>query len=361
MPIDVTCPKCNLILPAPEEYAGKRIRCADCSTIVDVPVPGASTVDQGVSPLFARKPTSDSATAQIRRNRSRKPDPAKPWLPIIVGVLLAAIVGTAGTLWYFQSGTEPKPNQEPDLRATIPTQQTAPTDSNPPKVQTLSTGLKLHLTFESKLGNQTYDPISRKYVGRFADTPEIIEGKRDKAIKLSIPVRTGTLNVPFALDLSDVRDRFALADKAALTIAMWSKVDSTSMTYALFLGADRILERPRIYFSMSRSTSSCYLQLETIDSAFASTVLNGDPDWHHLAVRRTASGVWSVAFDGVPRELSGKNKPSSNSAFTFPRIGVGAAFNAKSKEIRPTIAIDDLRVYDRALSDAEIATLAGKD
>ncbi len=37
MPIEVTCPSCDAILPVPEEFAGQKIRCADCEAIVNVP------------------------------------------------------------------------------------------------------------------------------------------------------------------------------------------------------------------------------------------------------------------------------------------------------------------------------------
>ena len=37
MPIEVTCPSCRATLPAPDEFAGKKIRCADCQGIVEVP------------------------------------------------------------------------------------------------------------------------------------------------------------------------------------------------------------------------------------------------------------------------------------------------------------------------------------
>ena len=37
MPIEVKCPSCSATLPAPDEFAGKKIRCADCQGIVEVP------------------------------------------------------------------------------------------------------------------------------------------------------------------------------------------------------------------------------------------------------------------------------------------------------------------------------------
>ena len=52
MPIEVTCPSCKATLPAPNEFAGKKIRCADCQGIVEVP---AAKVDS--APAFA-KPVS---------------------------------------------------------------------------------------------------------------------------------------------------------------------------------------------------------------------------------------------------------------------------------------------------------------
>ena len=131
MPIEVTCPSCSATLPAPNEFAGKKIRCADCQGIVEVP---AAKVDP--APAFA-KPVSrirpqpedvaddravkrrlaadDEATSTRRKPKkewdedddtdSRKRRGSKPgvltgfsmvWL-IVVGVL--GIAGLTAVVW----------------------------------------------------------------------------------------------------------------------------------------------------------------------------------------------------------------------------------------------------------------------
>lgn len=334
MPIDVTCPKCNLVLPAPEAFAGKKIRCADCNTVVDVPVPGALTVDLQPAPNFDRHPVRERGSGR------------KTIFILASGLAVLALAFVA--IWLLRNRREeprpepPLPPVEPDGPALIP-------------------GLKLHLPFDSVEDHRTFEAVSQKLVGKFADDPEVVDGIRGKALKLSVPVRGSIGSMPFAIDLSDLRDRFAIDAETGLTICLWAISDSATSISPLFLGGDRPLERPRFYFTASKVAAGTYLHFDTADSLNASTVLSGEVGWHHFAMRRSSTGDWSVFYDGVPREMNGRPKRTGSPSFRFAKIGLGGIVAPKSKETKSTIAVDDLRVYDRELNNAEIASLAGKD
>ena len=274
MPIDVTCPKCNMVLPAPDAFAGKRIRCAECNTVVDVPAPGASTVDLQPAPNFDR--------AAPQRGSGMKTN-------FVFGSLLAVLVMTSVAIWWFANRREgPRPEPEP--------KPAAPDGPSP------IPGLKLHLPFDSTEDQRTIEAVSKSLVGKFADVPEVVDGMRGKALKLSVPVRGGSASVPvpFALDLSELRDFFAIEADAAMTVCLWANVDSASSVVPLFLGGERTLDRPRLYFTGSKSTAGCYLHFDTADSLNASRVLTGEAGWHHFAMRRSMAGDWGVLYDGGP-------------------------------------------------------------
>ena len=50
MPIEFRCSGCNKLLRTPDESAGKKARCPDCGTIVDVPAAGTGETGTGATP-----------------------------------------------------------------------------------------------------------------------------------------------------------------------------------------------------------------------------------------------------------------------------------------------------------------------
>jgi hypothetical protein len=65
MSIEVTCPTCRAVLPAPETMAGQRIRCADCQSLVDVPKPTEQPSE--LQPIFA----DETPTTEPTRKKPR--------------------------------------------------------------------------------------------------------------------------------------------------------------------------------------------------------------------------------------------------------------------------------------------------
>lgn len=389
MPIDVTCPKCNLILPAPDEYAGKRIRCADCETIVEVPVPGATTVEREYTPTVAGRERSDG-DRPVRRRRPVEPAPRRAGLFLTIGgVFLATIL--AGGIWYWTTREDerpqpapipepiniplpiPAPNPTPvpkpspaEIPAPLPKPTPTPTPIKPAPPTPLSpanptdfTGLRFHLTFDRKIGSATLDSVSAKFVGKLADSATLIDGKRGKAIQVTPPPRSGG-TVPLAIDLTDQKDRFAFDANAALTICHWASIDGTAPIYGLYLGQERMIDRPRIYSMSSRSSGTVFFYPGSSDYFSIPISHTGTSTWHHYALRRTSDGAWSYFVDGTSREPLSKNSVTNTGKLTFDKVGFGGTSTLKGKDLRPTIGIDDLCIFNRALADSEIARLAGK-
>ena len=79
MPIEVTCPSCQATLPAPDEFAGKKIRCADCKGIVEVPAAKVDSAPAFARPVArARPPSEDVADDRPVKRRRAADDEATP-------------------------------------------------------------------------------------------------------------------------------------------------------------------------------------------------------------------------------------------------------------------------------------------
>lgn len=105
MPIDVTCPTCGAVLPAPEELAGKKIRCADCEALVAVPLaasPPPAFADE--EPLSTPRPRDEDevpAAPAPKREWDEPPTPRGQKPNVLAGgavawLLLLAIFSLGG-------------------------------------------------------------------------------------------------------------------------------------------------------------------------------------------------------------------------------------------------------------------------
>jgi hypothetical protein len=79
-----------------------------------------------------------------------------------------------------------------------------------------------------------------------------------------------------------------------------------------------------------------------------------DGKWHHVGIVVTANGVRNLYADGirVAFDIQGVNLPSSNGGLylgTGKTLDAGTFFSG---------LIDDVRIYDKALSAEEIEALA---
>jgi hypothetical protein len=84
VPINVTCPQCGALLPAPDEFAGRAIRCGGCQGVVPVPAaaitPVARPVARAIARPIARPASGKSAEPEAEPARPARtgPNPMQP-------------------------------------------------------------------------------------------------------------------------------------------------------------------------------------------------------------------------------------------------------------------------------------------
>lgn len=103
-----------------------------------------------------------------------------------------------------------------------------------------------------------------------------------------------------------------------------------------------------------------YGAFDTTDTGGASFAHAADSTWHHFALRRSTAGVWTCFVDGTAHELRRK-AAGAGPKLTFTKVAIGGSVSTTVAGLKPIVAIDDVCVYGRELTDAEVARLAGKD
>ena len=181
------------------------------------------------------------------------------------------------------------------------------------------------------------------------------------------PVPTGTTAaVDFDATAGDyIQTGFAgISGTRARTVSAWIKGDVVQSENATFVSWGSSSNSMRYSFRLNTTSSNGTvgaLRLEIQGSyAIAQTALN-DGQWHHVAVLHEAgAGIWDVLFyiDGaLEAGLSGKG--STNAAITTGTnspVMIGNSFHNTSSYGFDG-AVDDIRIYDYALSAYEIEDL----
>lgn len=78
MPISVTCQTCGAILPIPEEFAGKSVRCGGCQGVVEVPGMTSETPAIMTEPVLAKRVDRPIAMP-VSRTDSTRPKGKRVW------------------------------------------------------------------------------------------------------------------------------------------------------------------------------------------------------------------------------------------------------------------------------------------
>lgn len=99
----------------------------------------------------------------------------------------------------------------------------------------------------------------------------------------------------------------------------------------------------------------------TVSTAVAngvtSTTTVNDGAWHHIVGVYQAGGNLSIYVDGAPAEQINASAAMINSASSFYVGGVGEIGNPAVADGRYNGLVDDLQIYDNALSDGPIGFL----
>jgi len=206
-----------------------------------------------------------------------------------------------------------------------------------------ATNLLAHYAFEGDASDST-----GIYPATVTGAPTYVEGKVGQAIKLD-----------GARDLLTAAGNF---DLPAYTVAMWFRVDGGTAERDLFssyndAGGHGILLEMRANGALRflhRSPMGTGGGSEIYSNNFGAGRLD-DGAWYHAAIVKSADTMYLY----VNGELVGTKADATRFDQVLPRITLGVLKHDGTSRLFPG-AIDDVYVYDRVLSQEEIASLAGR-
>lgn len=132
-----------------------------------------------------------------------------------------------------------------------------------------------------------------------------------------------------------------------ITLVAWIKAESTGGRYHL----QRIMENTYLMFEVDRRRRRLLFTSRKGNKQFTGRESLALDVWQHVAVTRDVTGQFiSFYINGVKTERVTKRLPLGNNNFA-----IGGSVKNKAKSFRGWI--DEVQIYERMLSDAEIQTL----
>ncbi|MDH6502023.1 beta-xylosidase [Streptomyces sp. SAI-149] len=249
---------------------------------------------------------------------------------------------------YAQAGTFTVTGSLPD-GAAIPVQAEVTVSSEGPDVPA---DLLLHYGFDETGGNITVDSSGHGYHGTYAGTPSFGTGVGGGSFKMS-----GDANSPYVKIPNGV-----LRNAGSVTVSTYAKWKGGSSFQWLFgLGPD---SDKYLFATPSNGGNSLYSAITKASWSAESKLTAGSQltpgEWRHVTVTLDGStGALVLYVDGVeaarttttvkPSELYDANKDYSG-YIGKSLYSADPAFGGE---------VDDFRIYDRALSAAEVMELSG--
>ncbi|MFF1692500.1 exo-alpha-sialidase [Streptomyces sp. NPDC058257] len=176
------------------------------------------------------------------------------------------------------------------------------------------------------------------------------EGRFGKAI--SFDGTNDAVRLPY-------RDRLPLGTKD-FTASLWFRYSATSGEQPLLWMGGIGTNQPQVWLRGEPASNRVTGLITTRDGATApksasvrTTGAYNDGQWHHIALRRGA-GQLTLSVDGT--RITTADVPGSVSRNSGYGFHVGQRVDSRAHFTGP---IDEVRVYDRALSDAELTRLGG--
>jgi len=202
-----------------------------------------------------------------------------------------------------------------------------------------ATGLVLHYALEEGAGAVAADSSGNGNDGTLDGNPSWISGVSGSALALDGVgdyVTTGSS---------------LLNDLQAFSIACWIKGDLSLGDRSGLIGQNDCIEYG---ISASNNVQIWSAGSGAVDLAWG---YDADADWHHIVAVGDGTSV-TIYLDGKPAVSGGTAITDTYGSSTHPvNIGGGGVFDATDNWF--TGQIDEIYVYQRALSAAEVAGLAG--
>lgn len=204
-------------------------------------------------------------------------------------------------------------------------------------------------------------------------TADLAPGTARAAVLGGPRATTGVLGGALEFDGADDAVRLPYQDRLPLgagdfTASLWFRYTATTGEQPLLWMGGIGTTQPQVWMRAEPASDRITALITTRDGATppatASVRLPGARDdgrWHHLVLRRDRSaGLLTLFVDGT--SVSGADVPGSVSRNSPFGVHVGQRMDSRAYF---TGAIDEVRVYDRALSDAELSAppdrKAGRD
>jgi hypothetical protein len=218
-------------------------------------------------------------------------------------------------------------------------------------------GLVLHFSFDNVEGDRVKDESGNQNDGTMLGGAEIVDGKVGKAVK--IDGATGRVEVADS-DSLDI-------GMSSLTVECWLNTMSANRhTYSRIVSKGNFSWTAGYIFQLyqqGQPAISISDQSKKAIYAAAKGAAVNDGEWHHIAgVVDRGKNEAQVYIDGKPQEIE---LPLGQAAADAKDIGDitntnKLAFGSDDQQVRELVEglYDELRIWDRALTDEEIQQAA---
>jgi len=158
----------------------------------------------------------------------------------------------------------------------------------------------------------------------------------------------------------DIPANASLANIAVKTVTAWIQLGAAAAHAQIFVGKDTSADcgwEFSVQPNLSIEYHQCFITLDGQWQTPPSTIAVGN--WHHVAVvydRTSTANLPTIYFDGAAQSLDVVEIPMGGEADESTK-DVGIAGNAIDDTEDFAGKIDDVRIYTRALSTAEIEAL----
>lgn len=226
-------------------------------------------------------------------------------------------------------------------------------------------GLKTYFPFDEMEGVLTRDVVGNQLIAR-CSKPELIVGPRGMALRgTSADNATFYNGLPFMLE----NTKLVFEIGKPLTLTFWVRTEADKPQPAMFLSASHSTAdmHNKSHFMIFNESNN-----KEVGFAFAvpGFLKAGGPkgsqagfkhgEWMHIAVTRNEKGKFRFALNGAVTEVLG----DSDNSITLQQLslGYGSPTDKTSRTGYKTFTIDydELCIFDRELTDDELAALAGQ-
>jgi hypothetical protein len=219
-------------------------------------------------------------------------------------------------------------------------------------------------SFDHKKGLVLYFPFDKPAVG--SKTPDMSDSNNNGKVKGPVWLPEGAVGGSYHFDVSRKTDRIVVADSNSLdckqiTISVWIKTNDNDdywnriidknwkLGFSLSTGGDARGKqyRGKVYFSAGENHG---IESDNVVS---------DVKWHHVVARYDGETM-TMYIDGLKQRS--QHKMSTGIPLNNYNIGIGNSYpEYNATDVMAFNGfIDELRVYNRPLSDKEIAALYGQ-